>query len=294
MKPLDVLLILVSVLFATGVIVDHSWGPERSRHRAIVRFQRHQLDLIAERLQEYHENTGRYPTTEEGLDVIPRLKADLHRREFAAARKFLKPIQDIRSIHGIPFVYENRNNAPPGAYRGSPAKGERDLKRVYSRKIGMGIYLSSIGLRQDSGRVFGGAWLDALLYFCGGVIVFLAIAYIVARNRKSGDRVRGINAMIMVGVAVLLALLIGISGTGNLTKLEETLPEEMGGYRSDLLQEYLALMKRFAEAGAIQPEYYQQLETRLRDEFRQAEERSGEPAIQNEDETEPDEETEGG
>ena len=288
MKPLDVLLILVSVLFATGVIVDHSWGPERAKHRAIVRFQRHQLDLIEERLREYHASTGRYPTTEEGLDGIPKLKADLHRKEFAAARKFLKPIQDVRTIYGIPYIYENRINAPDGAYRGSPSKGEHDRKRLYSRHVDDYIFVSSLGLRQDAGRVFGGAWLDALLYFCGGVIVFLAIAYIVARNRKAGDRVRGINAMIMVGVAVLLALLVGVSGTGSLAKPQELLPEDgLGSYRSDLLEEYLVLMRRYAEAGAIQPEFYEQLEVRLRDEFRQADELSGEPDPQAETVKEP-------
>ena len=272
MKPLDVLLILVSVLFATGVIVDHSWGPERARHRAVVRFQRHQLELIEGRLREYHEINGRYPTTEEGLDLIPGLKADLHRKEFTPARRFLKPIQGVRTIHGIPYVYENRNGSPKGAFDASPARKDKESRRRYSRKVDDGIYVSSLGLRQDSGRVFGRAWLDALLWFGGGVIVFLAVAYIVARNRKSGDRVRGINAMIMVGVAVLLALLVGLSGGGRLTTYTEVLPTELGGRRSDLLEEYLGLMGRFAEAGVIQPETYRQLEERLQEEFREARE----------------------
>jgi len=272
MKPLDVLLILVSVLFATGVIVDHSWGPERARHRAVVRFQRQQLDLIKERLGEYHETTGRYPTTEEGLDVIPGLRADLHRNEFSAARAFLNPIPEVRTIYGIPYVYENRTGAPKGAYHDSPVRRPKDDKERYSRKVDQGIYVASLGLRQDSQRVFGRAWLDALLLFTGGVIVFLAIAYIVARNRKAGDRVRGINAMIMVGVAILLALLIGISGGGRFATPADMLPARLGSYRSDLLEEYLELMRRYSENGAIQPETYQQLAERLRAEFGTAQE----------------------
>ncbi len=268
MKPLDVLLIIISLLFATGVIVDHTWGPERRQHRSVVRFQQSQLDLIASRLREFNEKTGRYPTTEEGIEVVPGLRQALLAAEFAPAVRFLERSPGIRTIQGIPFLYENRRDVPAEAFDASPVARDRSARRRFSREVDQGIYLSSLGLRHDLGRVFGRAWLDALLLFSGGVIVFLAIAYIVARNRRSGDRVRGINAMIMVGIAVLLVISFGITGGG--LPHRQALPAALGTWRTDLLQDYLVILRGFAARGAISKEAGTRIEATLVQEFRTA------------------------
>lgn len=269
MKPLDILLILVSILFATGVIVDHTWGPERKRHRALVKYQREQLDVIQEALEAYAEKFGRYPSTAEGLEAVPGLRRRLLDEKFAESREFLRQSPAIRTIHGIPYIYENREALLPAAFKSSPAKKDRFKRRRFSREIDDTIFVSSLGLQNDSDRVFARAWLDALLLFAGGVIVFLAIAYAFHRNRKSGDRVRGVNAMIMVGVALLLALILGVSG-GQLTQDRGSLPERIGKHRPELAAEYLDVMREFVATEALAAEELVAREATLRAEFEAA------------------------
>ena len=128
MKPLDVLLILISILFATGVIVDHTWGPERREHYSTIRFQQARLDVIEEHLEEYHDVRGEYPSTEQGLEVVRGLRKALLGDEFAPAVPFLKQSSGIRTISGIPYLYENRGDQK-AAFKQSPANKDRKKKR---------------------------------------------------------------------------------------------------------------------------------------------------------------------
>lgn len=268
MKPLDVLLILVSILFATGVIVDHSWGPERRQHKAIVRFQQEQLDLIERALQDHQRRYGSYPTTEEGLEAVPGLRKDLLRDD--ESRKFLSASPGVRTIHGLPYVYENRQDLPVESFAASITHQDRKPRRRFSRKIEKGVFVSSVGLRSDLDRVFGRAWLDALLLFAGGVITFLALAYVFHRNKRDGDRVRGINAMIMVGIAVLLTLTIAVSEGGRGRGGSDELPDRLGAYRPDLLESQFAMLRAFRDAGVFDGAALEELERTVRSEFEAA------------------------
>ena len=269
MKPLDVLLILVSILFATGVIVDHSWGPERRQHKAIVAFQQDRLDVIADALEDHYRQHGDYPATEDGLEVVDGLRDQLLEDE--PSRRFLEASPGIRTIHGLPYLYENRRSSPNDVFARSISQHDRKPNRRYSRKIDKGVFVSSIGLESDLSRVFGRAWLDALLLFGGGVIAFLALAYVVARNKKaSGDRVRGINAMIMLGIAVLLTLTIAVSGGGNRAKGSDLLPTRLGGYRGDLFDLQFGILRSFRDGGAYDAVRLGALEARVRAEFEDA------------------------
>ncbi|MBI4878207.1 MAG: type II secretion system protein GspG [Planctomycetes bacterium] len=272
MRPLDILLILISILFATGLIDDHRWGPERRQHRALVRFQQAQLDVIEKSLQAYHERNGKYPSTAEGLEAVPGLRRALLAEEFAPAAPFLEKSSGIRTIHGIPYVYENREGAPPGAFKASPTNIDQKKRRRFWRGVDKSVHVSSLGLQQDVSRVFGRAWLDALLVFSGVVVVFLAIAYVIARNRRAGDRVRGINAMIIVGVAVLLGIItLGFSGGGRLPGgAKVPLPAAIGAYRTDLLETYLATMRGFVAGGALDQASCERIERTLTNEFEAA------------------------
>ncbi len=272
MRPLDILLILISILFATGLIDDHRWGPERRQHRALVRFQQAQLEVIEKNLQDYHKRTGRYPSTGEGLDVVPGLRRALLAEEFAPAVPFLEKSSGIRTIHGIPYVYENREGAPAGAFKASPTSADHKKRRRFWRSVDKGVVVSSLGLQQDVSRVFGRAWLDALLVFSGVVVVLLAIAYVIARNRRGGDRVRGINAMIIVGVAVLLGIItLGFTGGGRLPGgAKSPLPETIGAWRTDLLDSFLAVQREFVAAGGLDQASYERLECTLKNEFQAA------------------------
>jgi hypothetical protein len=268
-KPLDVLLILVCLMFATGLIVDRRWGPEREQHERVVRLQQQQLDVIQKRLLEFNDKTGRFPTNEEGLEIVPHLRGALMSGRFTEARAFLETSDGIRCIYGIPFVYENRQGRPAEAFELSPANHDAARKRRWSRVVAPDVVVSSLGLRKDVNRVFGHQWLDALLYFGGGAIVFLSIAYIVARNRGSVDRVRGINAMVVVGVAALLALIVGISSGGEIAQRigGGSFGAPVGMRRGDLLSEYLAVLQSFADRGGFDPAAREQLEATLRAEF---------------------------
>jgi len=267
-KPLDVLLILVCLMFATGVIVDQRWGPEREQHEQIVRFQQRRLDVIKMRLKEHEEKTGRYPTMVEGLEVVPGLRGALMSGRFGSARAFLEQSDGIRTIHGIPYVYENRD-LQPEAFADSPANQDTLRRRRWSRKVAPGIFVSSLGLRADVSRVFGRQWLDALIYFGGGVIVFLAVAYIIARNRRSSDRVRGINAMVVVGVAGLLGIIVFVSSGPEIAQRigGDRFAEPLGSHRSDMLIEYLAVMRSVVDKGGMDAVSFNQLEESLFDEF---------------------------
>lgn len=269
MKPLDVLLILVSLLFATGLIVDQTWAPERERHRDLVRLQQTQLKRIEDRLQDYHETNQRYPTMEEGLEAVKGLREDLMTGDdFRPAREFLRSLPGIRTVHGIPYVYENRLQGAKEAFAASPAAADQRNHRRWSKKVDDGIFVSSIGLRQDVSRVFGRAWVDALLVFSGGIGVVLGIAYAFARNRKTGgDRVRGINAMVMVGVALLLAVMVGAVGGGRAATRAASGPAVIGARRADLLEEWCRVMRSFSTGGAYSAEHLAKQEELLRAEF---------------------------
>jgi len=271
---------LVSILFATGFLVDQRWGPERKRHRQEVRFQQARLDFIERRIREYHDRSGRYPSSEEGLEVIPGLRGASLGGEFSLLKEALTGYSGVRTLDGVPFVYENRRAArdeatggrEKGAWKASPARGDNKTRRRWSRVIDNGIYLSDIGLRHDTERVFGRAWLDALLVFSGGVIFVLAIAYTIARNRRDGDRVRGINAVIVVGVAILLFGVLGLTNGPVLSAPDaEDQPFLIGGRRPDLLEEYLTIHHEFVKAGVFDADVLKGRETLLRAEFGQFE-----------------------
>ena len=270
MKPLDVLLILVSILFATGFIVDQRWGPERRQHRALVRLQQTRLELMAEGVRRFEESTGRYPTSEEGLDAVDGLRAASLKGDFEPLAATLGDKEGIREHYGIPYVYENRRDVDRArtVFKASPANLDRKQRRRWSRQIDDGIYVSSIGLRHDAERVFGRAWLDAVLFFFGGVILFLAVAYIIARNQRSGDRVRGINAMILVGVAILFSVVVALTSGRNALSSAETPPAvPSSSPRADLLEEYLGVVRSFVAAGVYDGELAAERERALRDEF---------------------------
>jgi hypothetical protein len=268
-KPLDALLILVCLLFSTGVIVDRRWAPERREHKLRVEFQQAALDLVARRLKSYGEHQGRYPTTAEGLSVVPNLRTELMKGKFAPARAFLERFPDVRTIQGIPFVYENRRDAPKGAFDASPQLDDRKKDPRFSRKIADGIVVSSLGLRSKVQTEFGPMWLDALLILSGGAVLLLTLAYAIARNRRSTDRVRGVNAMIILGVAVLLTILVALTNVAQKTQDDEGFARlgQVGAARQELLDEYLEVRQKFADAGGLDPEVVRQEAELLRAEF---------------------------
>ncbi len=212
---------------------------------------------------------GSYPSTEEGLEPVEGLRDDLLSDD--ESRDFLARSPGIRTVHGLPYLYENRRALPNDRYAASIAQQDRKPRRRYSRKVDKGIFVSSVGLRSDLSRVFGRAWLDALLLFAGGVIAFLALAYVFLRNkREGGDRIRGINAMIMVGIAALLTLTIAVSERGRGPGGDAALPERLGGYRADLFEAHFAVLRRLADAGAYDPVALERLERTVRAEFEAA------------------------
>lgn len=254
MKPLDALLILVCLLFSTGVIVDRRWAHERAQHRTWVEFQQEALDLIERRVRGFEEKNGRFPTTAEGLSIVPSLRNELMKGKFAPAQTFLRQFEDVRSIQGIPYVYENRREAPKGAFDASPQLQDRKKNPRFSRKIADGIVVSSLGLLSDSQAAFGPMWVDALLILSGGAVLLLTLGYAIARNRRSTDRVRGVNAMIILGVAVLLTILIAVTNVTSTTKSDGFARlGAVGVLRQDLLDDYLALRQQFVAAGGLDP-----------------------------------------
>lgn len=263
MKPLDALLVLVSLLFATGLIVDHTWGPQRRAHRAVVRYQQRQLDVVADFLARYAERHGRYPTMDEGLDAVEGLREALLGPPFEASRAFLSRFPDVRTIHGVPYVYENREGKPREAFALSPAKEDRKSRRRFSRKVAPGVFVSSLGLRDDVRRVFGRAWLDAALIFGCGALAFGALFYVVLRNRRAGDRVRGLNAMILFGILTLLGVTAVVTRGGE-GRDADRLPARIGAMRPDVVEEYLRILASFRDGGALDPATYERIERRLR------------------------------
>jgi hypothetical protein len=273
MKPLDVLLILVSVLFITGLISDNQLEPERREHRERVRVQRKHLDLVADYLRDYHEATGRYPTMEEGLDAIPRLRAATFSGDFARFAPALAGLPGVRTPHGVPYVYENRRDSRDeikGAFKNSPARFDDRKVERFSRKIDDGVFVTSLGLRHDVDRVFGKAWTDALVLFVGGAVLSLVVAYVLFRNRnRDSERYRGVNATIIVGVAVVLAIVFALTGgQSRLVRTDRPLKVAEPGSRSDLAREFLELHREWATSGVLAEDAYQALAARLTTEFR--------------------------
>ncbi|MBL8767139.1 MAG: hypothetical protein JNL94_07240 [Planctomycetes bacterium] len=268
MKPLDALLILVCLLFSTGVIVDRRWADERAQHRMWVEFQQEALDLVERRLQTFEQKNGRFPTMAEGLSVVPKLRDDLMKGKFAPAQAFLRQFDDVRTIQGIPYVYENRREAQKGAFDASPQSQDRKKNPRFSRKIADGVVVSSLGLMSDSQAAFGPMWVDALLILAGGIVLLVTLGYAIARNRRSTDRVRGVNAMIILGVAVLLTILIVVTNVTSSTRTKSF--ERLGAVgvlRQDLLEDYLALRQKFVADGGLDAALAAQEAETLRAEF---------------------------
>ena len=270
MKPLDVLLILVSLLFATGLVVDQRWGPERKKHEDSLKFQRKHLEKITDLLRDYQKKTGRYPTMEEGLESVPGLHEATYSGEFENLASQLKDLPYVRTPQCVPYLYENRRGADPekrDAFKNSPSKGDRKSER-YSERLDDGVVVISLGLMHDRERFFGQAWLDALIWFGGGLVVTLSVAYIFARNRnKAAERYRGINATIIVGVAIVLSLVF--VATGGRTRLGGSHhPKfEAMGTRADLATEYLDLLCEWCEGGVYGREAYDAVAKQLAGEF---------------------------
>ncbi len=270
MKPLDVLLILVSLLFATGLVVDQRWGPERKKHEESLRFQRNHLERITDLLRDYKKNSGRYPTMEEGLESVPGLKEATYASEFQNLAPQLKDLPFVRTPHGVPYLYENRRPTDPAkkaAFKNSPSKGDRKSER-YSERLDDGVIVMSLGLMHDRERFFGQAWLDALIWFGGGLVITLAVAYIFARNRnKSAERYRGINATIIVGVAIVLSLVFLITGGHSRLSGSRHPKFEALGTRADLATEYLDILCEWCEGGVYAKSSYDAVSKQLAAEF---------------------------
>lgn len=268
MKPLDVLLILVSVLFVTGLIVDKKWEGPRKQHELSVGLQRDHLERVADLLRDHHERTGRYPTMEEGLESVPGLREATFTGEFKRLAPTLESLPGVRTPQGVPYLYENRKSAPnaeKGAFADSPARRDRKVGR-YSERVDDGVFVTSIGLMHDVQKVFGDAWMDALLWFGGGLVFTLSLAYILMRNRnKSADRYRGINATIIVGVTIVLSLVFLL--TGGQSRGRRHLKFDTVGTRSDLAHEYLSILGEWTRAGAFDRVAYEQIASQLKLEF---------------------------
>lgn len=271
MKPLDILLILVLLLFGTGLIVDRQWGPERREHEKSLKFQREHLEKVADLLRAHQKRTGRYPTMEEGLESVPGLREATFSGAFKSLAPALSELSGVRTPHGIPYLYENRRAAEAegkGAFRNSPARADRKQER-YSERVDDGIVVTSLGLMYDQRRVFGAAWIDALLWFGGGTLLVLTIVYILARNRsKTADRYRGVNATISVGVAIVLTLVFLITGGHHQLGGGRQRPKfGAAGTRADLATEYLALLAEWVAADVYSRPVYDKVSQQLAAEF---------------------------
>lgn len=271
MKPLDILLILVLLLFGTGLIVDRQWGPERREHEKSLRFQRDHLEKVADLLRDHEKKTGRYPTMEEGLASVPGLREATFSGSFKQLAPQLAGLSGVRTPHGIPYLYENRIAAEAegkGAFRNSPSRADRKQER-YSERVDDGIVITSLGLMYDQRRVFGDAWVDALLWFGGGALLLLTVVYILARNRsRTADRYRGVNATISVGVAIVLALVFLITGGHHRLGGARTRPKfDAAGTRADLANEYLGVLSEWVEAGVYSRTAYDAVSKELAVEF---------------------------
>lgn len=270
MKPLDILLILVLLLFGTGLIVDKRWGPERREHEKSLKFQRDHLEKVADLLRAHQKKVGRYPTMEEGLESVPGLRDATFSGQFKSLAPALELLPGVRTPHGIPYLYENRRAAEAegkGAFRNSPSRPDRKQER-YSERVDDGIVVTSLGLMYDQRRVFGDAWVDALLFFGGGALLALTILYIVARNRsKTADRYRGVNATISVGVAIVLALVFLITGGHHRLGGARQRPKFDTGTRADLATEYLDLLAGWVSAEVYSKDAYEKVSKQLASEF---------------------------
>jgi hypothetical protein len=270
MKPLDVLLILVSLLFATGLVVDQRWGPERKKHEDSLRFQREHLEKITDLLRDYQKKTGRFPTMEEGLESVPGLREATFSGDFKNLAPQLKDLPFVRTPQCVPYLYENHRGTDPsskGAFKNSPSKGDRKAER-YSERLDDGVIVMSLGLMHDRERFFGQAWLDALIWFGGGLIVTLSVAYIFARNRnKAAERYRGINATIIVGIAIVLSLVFVATGGRNRLGGSRHPKFEAMGTRADLATEYLDLLCEWCEGGVYARDAYDAVAKQLATEF---------------------------
>jgi hypothetical protein len=270
MKPLDVLLILVSLLFATGLVVDQRWGPERKRHEESLKFQREHLEKVTDLLRDQQKKSGRYPTMEEGLESVPGLREATFSGEFKNLAPQLKDLPYVRTPQCVPYLYENRRGADAAsraAFKNSPSKGDRKAER-YSERLDDGVVVISLGLMHDRERFFGQAWLDALIWFGGGLVITLSIAYIFARNRnKSAERYRGINATIIVGIAIVLSLVFVVTGGRNRLGASHHPKFEAMGTRADLATEYLDLLCEWCDGGVYARSAYDKVARQLATEF---------------------------
>jgi hypothetical protein len=245
--------------------------PSREPRPDEIQANRVLLAEVGSRLRAWHEAHGRWPTNDEGLSVVADAGVRVFppfedRREEAQAMltrldAFFDPVL-MRSDAGpmspkfVPYLYENRRDAPPGTFAGSPVDG--DAERAWSLAVDDGVYVLSVELKQslEKRAAEDRRYLLVVLATLGPTILF---GVLFALSKPPAARRRGAVVLQRAGGAlVFLAALIPFSF--HTTSSACYAPNRfIGRRRAPLAEECRRILTGYRDRGAIRPETYQRL-----------------------------------
>lgn len=270
-----VLLIVAVIMFWVGFGVIHQW----ERHTFGLRWTKYRLErttnelyCIGYHLKAYNNETGRYPSNDEGLLAVKDLVAnyDVPGEPWVTApHDYRVGDSGILSLWGEPYIYENRRGLDADSFTGSGAT--RDTKRAYSVEVANGVYVWSLAAQQAHREYTAGRRIVAALMGLVGVICAVPVGlYIRSTLRLIGPgytgwrRFRRVSWSLLGGgvitllcSAVLFPLSLGATCYGFSVTRRRT---------PQLTRNYLSIMQNYHERGVISDSAYRKIVEAMKEE----------------------------
>jgi hypothetical protein len=247
--------------------------------RGELRLLREHMGRVVKGLEKWHERQGRWPTNGEGLTVLhPKgpnvrdlrdpeqvLNSRLGGDPFGSDRYLFLSDAGLLTPHLVPYLYENRNDAPPGAFEGSPV--EDDGGREWSAAVADGIYVWSVDGRKCESEL--SAIHREMALTVGGSYLATVVFAILWMNRRLRDKARpGIRQgtwYVLRGIGgtllFLFALLVG-PGTAVTCYM---MRHFWLGRRPALAAECERILDFYRDRGVLSPEAHDRFVMAIRD-----------------------------
>jgi hypothetical protein len=257
---LIVLLLLVAVVYLFSTIF-YSRDPVREYKR---RLSVYQSGLVgtADILRQYGEETGKYPSNDEGLGIVDRnnmygwaAKGSDYSDTEILRRELQSYLFIIERWGGVPVVYENRRGIAEENFSHSPINGNLDA--AWCEVVDDDIYIYSLQGRKAAAilskeqRSRNTCYLIFIALFM--ILVLMYIRAGIKEKKKYGAPIKlkyGTLITLFVPAFILIGLL-SPSLTCYVRSMFNYIPEEV--------KEYTDLIEEFHKRGVINKETYEKL-----------------------------------
>jgi hypothetical protein len=236
----------------------------RNHPRNQLRLNQSNLERLAYYLRVFHEQTGRYPTNDEGLTGVRVLVSVYGKygrtRDGGLCHTTLRPY-GITGITGDPFIYENRRGFEKSEFAFSGATLDR--RRHYSIRVDDGIYVwlegaqraykQSLQIEHDHRLKMNR--LIALLVLCG--LGYFAVLWRCAR-RESGVSDRAVRTLGLLLLDSGLAV-VAVGTILYLTRSRESgcyMPAYNDWLKPETAKSHVTITRKYRDRGIISEKAY--------------------------------------